>query len=210
MPTRTAKERETKKRFEITPEERAQLVELVSVLELFEWVSDEFQGNQVTLSRVYPCVILLQTELVENMETYKYTQALRNALLESLNKRFLPLFENDNVYIISTFLDPKFGLNAFPIDMKSKVRRCIRKILLVPESINLLKEKEHRKEKERSDKYNKYMTVETEGEPSLTQKDSKDILIDSYLYALKLNDNATNKISCALEFWRQNEQNFCP
>ena len=53
------------------------------------------------------------------------------------------------------------------------------------------------------------MTVETEDEPSLTQKDSKGILIDSYLYALKLNDNAANKMSCALEFWRQNEQNFC-
>ena len=40
------------------------------------------------------------------------------------------------------------------------------------------------------------MIVETEEGPSLTQKDSKDILIDSYLYALKLNDNAVHKISC--------------
>ena len=93
----------------------------------------------------------------------------------------MPLFENDNVYVISTFLDPKFGLNAFPIDMKEKIRKCIRKLLVVPENNNLIKEKEHRKDKERSDKYNKYMTIETEEALSLTQKDSKDILIDSFL-----------------------------
>ena len=36
--------------------------------------------------------------------------------------------------------------------MKSKVRKCIRKNLVVPKSNHLLKEKEHIKEKERSDK----------------------------------------------------------
>ena len=59
----------------------------------------------------------------------------------------------------------------------------------------------------RSDNYKKYKTVETEEEPSLTRKDSKEILIDCYLYAFKLNDNGANKISCALEFWGQDEHN---
>ena len=60
----------------------------------------------------------------------------------------------------------------------------------------------------RSDKYNKNVRrVEAEEEPSLTQKDSKEILIDSYLYALKLHDNGANKISCALELLGQNEHN---
>ena len=210
MPTRTPQQRETKKNFDITSEERAMLVELVSVLELFEWVSDELQGNQVTISRVYPCVLYLQSELTNNFEKLKYTKDLRLALLDSLNRRFLPLISSDNVYIISTFLDPRFGLDAFPVEIKEKVLKCIRKLIILPETSIIAKEKEQPKERDRSDKYNKYITITQEEDSLPSQKDSKDILIDSYLYALKLNNNAVNKTSCALEFWKQNEQNFLP
>ena len=62
----------------------------------------------------------------------------------------------------------------------------------------------------RSDKNNKYMTSEIKKSHLFNQKDSEGILIDSYLYTLKLNDKAVKKISCALEFWRYNEKNFSP
>jgi hypothetical protein len=52
------------------------------------WVSDELQGNQVTISRVYPCILYLQSELTNNFEKLKYTKDLRLALLDSLNRRF--------------------------------------------------------------------------------------------------------------------------
>jgi hypothetical protein len=64
------------------------LKELKVLLELFEWVTDEFQANDVTISRVFPAVITLRTRLSENSNECIYTQKIRNDLLASLNKSF--------------------------------------------------------------------------------------------------------------------------
>ena len=106
---------------------------LVYVLELFEWVSDDLQGNKVSIS----IVLYLKSNLVSDIDSYRYKHDLRNHLLESLNKLLLPLFEKDPVYIISTFLDHNFGLDSFPADIKDKVRKNVRKVLVMSESNEL-------------------------------------------------------------------------
>ena len=54
---------------------------------------------------------MLQAKLPENVNDYKYTRQLRKDLLLSLNQRFGDLITND-VFVLSTFLDPNFGLDT--------------------------------------------------------------------------------------------------
>jgi hypothetical protein len=84
------------------------LAELVVVLDYFEWATNEFQSNKVSVSRVYPTIMALRNALIDNIDDYSYTQKLRKDLLDSLNARFDSLVAND-VFLISTFLDPNFG-----------------------------------------------------------------------------------------------------
>jgi hypothetical protein len=41
------------------------LNELKQVLDLFEWVTDEFQANDVMISSVYPCVVSFMSKRAE-------------------------------------------------------------------------------------------------------------------------------------------------
>jgi hypothetical protein len=66
------------------------------------------QSNQVSISCVYPCVLVIQNKLSEVNAELMYTKQLRKDLLESLNKRFGDLIESD-LCLISSFLDPRFG-----------------------------------------------------------------------------------------------------
>ena len=45
------------------------LEELKVVLEMFEFVTNELQGNVVSISRVYPCFIYLHTNLLSDTYT---------------------------------------------------------------------------------------------------------------------------------------------
>jgi hypothetical protein len=57
------------------------LNELKQVLDLFEWVTDEFQANDLMISIVYPCVVSFMSKRAE--------------LLTSLNKRFSNIIIQD-------------------------------------------------------------------------------------------------------------------
>jgi hypothetical protein len=83
------------------------LEELIDVLQMFHFVTDERQTNKVSISRVYPCIHYLRKGS-QNPGTSKYTKELRADLLESFNRRFKCIEEVD-VFVFSTFLDPKFG-----------------------------------------------------------------------------------------------------
>ncbi len=112
MRKNTDKTKEQKKKFDLTVTERAMLNEVKVILELFEFVTDEFQTNGISISRVYPAIKMLQAKLGENLDDYVYTKYVRKELLTSLNTRFSSLVEND-VFLISTFLDPFFGPSVF-------------------------------------------------------------------------------------------------
>ena len=94
MPTKTKKEKNAKKCFDLSAIDRELLKELVVVLEWFEWVSDEFQSNRVTISRVYPCVDFLRDKL-SDVSHMKHTQVLCEHLLESLESRFGSLINKE-------------------------------------------------------------------------------------------------------------------
>ena len=59
MPVAIKQQREVKKKFSLSSEEREMLEELKEILEWFEFVKDEFQANDVSSSRVYPSEDLL-------------------------------------------------------------------------------------------------------------------------------------------------------
>lgn len=127
MPTYSQKQKDAKKSFELSLKEREILKELVQILEWFENVTDEFQSNRVSISRVYPCVTFLRNKL--STSSYTYTTRFCEALLTSLEKRFGNLIKNE-VYVVSTFLDPNFGLDAFPPEEKDLVKSKMHALLL--------------------------------------------------------------------------------
>ncbi len=67
MPRKTKKQRKTRKNFELKSKERAMLEELAQILEHFEWLTDNLQTNEVSISRVYSCVDALRVTLLENI-----------------------------------------------------------------------------------------------------------------------------------------------
>ena len=76
------------KKFFISDKDRSMLSELQSLLTMFELVTDEFQSNRISISRVYPCVDSLREKLKNNLLNSVYTTCLTEDLLESLDKRF--------------------------------------------------------------------------------------------------------------------------
>ena len=127
MPTKSKVQRELKKNFNLTDQEREMLEELTEMLQMFEFVTDEFQSNKVSISKVYPCIYFLRKSLSKHHE-YKHTSKLRYDLLNSINTRFKDLEDNE-VDLVSTFLDPSFGLDAFDEKMKVIVKSKIASIL---------------------------------------------------------------------------------
>ena len=94
MPFKTKKEKAARNLFILTHDERETLEELVVVLEWFEWVTDEFQSNKVSISKVYPCVEVLRNHLKVD-SNFKHVSEFCEALLASLDKRFGTLVKNE-------------------------------------------------------------------------------------------------------------------
>ena len=130
LPTKTKSQKETKKNFTLNDNEREMLEELKVVLEMFEFVTDELQADGVTISKVYPCVNFLNNGLNKNISSHKHTQQLRKDLLKSLNARFKDIDENEN-YIVSSFLDSNFGIDVFEESKRSFVKNKIKNLLQI-------------------------------------------------------------------------------
>ena len=69
MQTKTTKQRKIKKNFALSIKERAMLEELAEILKHFEWLTDNLQTNEVSISRVYPCIVALRVRLLENLDS---------------------------------------------------------------------------------------------------------------------------------------------
>ena len=95
MPVKTKKQRKAKADFELKSTERDILNELITVLEWFEFVTDEFQSNRVSISRVYPCINFLRDKLNETKETFVHIEEFCDSILNSLEKRFGKLIKNE-------------------------------------------------------------------------------------------------------------------
>ena len=94
-----------------------------NLLVSFEFVTNELQTNEISISRVFPCYLFLKERLeattykvlgnnVETTYNYVHTVSIKKALAASLEKRFASLIENNDVFIISTLFDPNFGKRA--------------------------------------------------------------------------------------------------
>ncbi len=121
METKTKKQKKTKQKFRLDKNDRNKLEELCTILELFQWFTNLMQSNQVSISCVYPCVLVIQNKLSEENAELMLTKQLRNDLLESLNKRFGDLIESD-LCLIASFLDPRFGPKEFSSEKREKVK----------------------------------------------------------------------------------------
>ena len=99
MPAQSKKQKAAKLAFVLTATEREILEELVFILEWFEWVTDEFQTNHVSISRVYPCVSVLRHKLTKASylkdQPFLHMDKLLEALLESLDRRFGKSVKNE-------------------------------------------------------------------------------------------------------------------
>ena len=77
------------------------------------------------------------------------------------------------------------------------------------ESNELISQTLHAIDMQRNEKYKTFATITTEELIVSDKKDSKDMILVSYLYALKLNDHVEKRITCPLAFWKENENFFC-
>jgi hypothetical protein len=94
LPKSSRKQKVLKANLELSSTERAILKELVELLEGFEFVTNQLQGDGVSISKVYPCFRYLNTflkpETSDNIHLkYKHTIQLRKQLLKSLKTRFI-------------------------------------------------------------------------------------------------------------------------
>ena len=103
LPKKTDKQRATRRNFDISQTDRDMLAELVQLLEAFEWVTNELQGDTVTISKVYPCIEYLLNELKRDLSQRFFTKELRKALTESLEERFGVLIRTE-VFVVSSYL----------------------------------------------------------------------------------------------------------
>ena len=90
------------------------------LLELFEFTTNEFQSNEVSISRVYPQINSLMIMLTWNIKQYIYTQDLRNDFCKGLSERFGYIIENET-YTHSSFLDPYFNISIFSPPDRAKI-----------------------------------------------------------------------------------------
>ena len=64
------------------------LRELEELLGHFEWMTNEFESNVVSSSKVYPCIMTLKHRIMHNINDSIYTEQLRRDLHKSLSNRF--------------------------------------------------------------------------------------------------------------------------
>jgi len=214
MPSKTADQKAIKRNFDITTVEREMLSELKQLLEMFEFVTDELQSNRINISRVYPCIQYLLNNLKAKDEfgndvVYEYTGALRDGLVESLKKRFGVLIKDD-LFIISTLLDPNFGLSYLEVEDQQRARSKLISMIRREEAKQLVissnSEKENNSEnlkiknllEKRGSNFPQFKPIQH------VKKDIIEDLVDNYISTISSGDFK----QCALVFWKAHEVKF--
>jgi len=214
MPSKTADQKAIKRNFDITTVEREMLSELKQLLEMFEFVTDELQSNRINISRVYPCIQYLLNNLKAKDEfgndvVYEYTGALRDGLVESLKKRFGVLIKDD-LFIISTLLDPNFGLSYLEVEDQQRARSKLISMIRREEAKQLVISSNSEKENNSENLKIKNLLEKRESNfPQFKQiqhvkKDIIEDLVDNYISTISSGDFK----QCALVFWKAHEVKF--
>ena len=143
-----ANQKDVREKFALNDHEREMLTELKIVLEWFEFVTDELQSNKINISRVLPCVEFLKKKLInkkpllsepdyDDWVNFPHTTQLRRDLMESLEKRFSELVKGD-MFMVSTFLDPTFGVDYFDEEKKTIVQARVISLVKQQQTISQL------------------------------------------------------------------------
>lgn len=154
------------------------------------------------ISRVYPCFNFLKEKLLIDQDNKIYTRQLRRDLYSSLMTRFEHIIDQD-LFQLSTFLDPNFGISAFETTKHVSIKHILKthmktlsKVTNVIDEVVTIKPIEQL----RSNNYVFYK------KPILTPREKiedYDISIDSYCSLIE-NGNFTD----ALAFWKLNEHKY--
>jgi len=201
MPTKNKKQQMAKELFRLTQKDREMLSELRDLLVLFEFVTNELQTNEISISRVYPCYLYLKQNLLDEQYKYNYTKKLRQDLGESLEKRFFSLIQDNEIFILSTLLDPFFGKRAIPLSERdsavAKLKNRLINISSRPINNNeSAQTKISAAETARKNNYLFFGEVE-----SSTPLDDLDSQIKEYFSLIE-----RNEYSDALLFWKTHHQ----
>ena len=169
---------------------------------MFEFITDEFQSNRVNISRVYPAIMFLRQKLSENHENFEHTASLRKELLNSLNKRFGKLL-NDDIFMISTFLDPNFGISAFEEKDQDVVKAKIISLLKISEAkeqvlTNATGSEEHT---------TLVSTVIQKRKENYIKSKPVDKLVDVVNNYIEVIEKSEFE-GCSLQFWKTHESRF--
>ena len=224
MSANNATQKEIREKFSLNEQERELLNELKTVLEWFEFVTDELQSNKINISRIYPCVQFLKKRLLneradvsaadyDNWTDLPFTKQLRKDLLASLDKRFSEMIKSD-VFLVSSFLDPTFGIDVFDEEQKRvvqarlisliKQQQVMREVLLEKNVNNekQAKSKEFISDLKRHQNYNlvRQNVPKKSGNEGTIEDEIKD-------YIRFITDESFNCI-CPLLFWKMNETRF--
>ena len=132
-----------------------------------------FKANKISSSRVYPCIQALKIKLLDNIDSYVYTETLRRNLHKSLMRRFNTLIEND-CFKLATFLDPVFGPKAFSSDVRDKVKMRLKYhigLIQPPKTTEILSSKT----------VSSHYTFYEEPAFQIENLDDMDLIIDKYV-----------------------------
>ena len=112
------------------------------------------------------------------------------------------------MYIVSTFLDPNFGLEAFELDKQENVKNRIKNLMFAAQSLQTdnvstnLSKKVTRTEALRANNYKFYKN--NLNSSSIDDESSKiELSIDKYIHIV-----ANGEYTDALDFWRKHEAIF--
>jgi len=198
LPTKTKQQRATKELFRLTQIDREMLSELRDLLVCFEFVTNELQTNEISISRVYPCYWYLQKHLNTDLDKYKYTKNLRKELFSSLERRFSDLLVDNDIFILSTLLDPIFGKRRIPLELRDyaivKLKNNLIKIATRSE-LPLTVSKISTKQTVETIRENNYLTFDDE--TSKTPIDDLDTQIKEYFLLIE-----TQEFKDTLLFWK--------
>jgi hypothetical protein len=205
MPFRTAAEKT--KNFDLLDVERSMLEELKAVLEIFEFITDEFQSNRVSIFRVYPCVMFAREELLKDIEKCTQTVLLRKELFKSLNSRFSNDIIDQDVFVISMFLDPNFGIDIFHPEKKALVKKRVKNLMKLNSIVTEKSIDQSSKESlsKLDEKRKSYYTFHHEETNAVHLKDKYDESTNEFISFVRSSDS---KNIDALSFWRSNESRF--
>jgi hypothetical protein len=165
----------------------------VVVLEWFETVTNEFQSNRVS-AKLSDTVSML------------YTVELCEVLLASLEKRFPNVMDNE-LYVVSSFLDPNFGLDLFPPQKKLFVKKKVLRLLTAVQqsqtkSTSSCPKKHNRIEAIRNQFYIFHKSESNDQQEQHEVEDQLETNLDKFISVMGHNDGQDID---ALEFWKKHE-----